>query len=105
MTQLHTVCRAVVPGTTFPCRLYNKVADKDNHLHVDILSTAENDLATWREFLTNFTYLRPTPSLEVLTSDTLQLYIDASTKVGLDSGITVTIPTLLHCFAVFYLPK
>ena len=79
---LNFACRVIVPGRAFLRRLINLTIGVQSSHHIRITSEARADLSTWLEFITSFNGVTLLVKQIWVTSDTINLYTDASGSIG-----------------------
>ena len=83
---LNFLCKCVIPGRVFLARLYSTISGNPNlkqHYHVKISEENRQDLQIWNKFLMHpSVFCRPFMSTIKLTSEDIDMYSDASGKIG-----------------------
>ena len=83
---LNFLCKCVIPGRVFLARLYSTISGNPNfkqHHHVKISEENRQDLQIWNKFLMHpSVFCRPFMSTIKLTSEDMDMYSDASRKIG-----------------------
>ena len=80
---LNFACRVISPGRPFLRRLINSTMGiQKPHHHISISKPIRADIAAWLSFLSSFNGISLFPERDVLDSEHLKLYTDASGSVG-----------------------
>ena len=85
---LNFLCKAVVPGRTFVCRLYSNISSKLlPHHHVRITHENRMDLHVWKQFLMHpMVFYRSFLDTEEYSAVDVDMYSDASRNFKLGFG-------------------
>ena len=88
---LNFLCKCIVPGRVFLHRMYSLMTTKDHipvkqHHHTRLTQENKQDLMVWRTFLMHpDIFCQPFMDMVVITSEDIDMYSDASGKIGIGS--------------------